>query len=167
MRLIDKSFLKEPKKFVGQSLLAALVVAIILYFIDLFTNFVIVAGLGASTFIVFAMPNSITARPRHVIGGHVVGVISGSACYYAFLTGPLGGLAASSGFIFIVACALSVGLAIFLMTITNTEHPPAAATALGIVAYGWSYQAVVFVLASAGGLALAWKWLKPRLKDLI
>ena len=64
MRIIDRSFRKDPKKYIGQSLLAALVVAVILFFINVFTNFVIVAGLGASAFIVFAMPNSITAMPR-------------------------------------------------------------------------------------------------------
>ena len=51
------------------------------------------------------------------------------------------------------------------MAITNTEHPPAAATALGIVAHGWSYQIVIFVLACAIGLAVARRLLKFRIAD--
>ena len=62
--------------------------------------------------------------------------------------------------------ALSVGLSIFLMTVTNTEHPPAAGTALGIVAHGWSYQVVIFVMASAVSLAIIRRLLRRYLRDL-
>ena len=41
---------------------------------------------------------------------------------------------------------LSVGLGILIMVMTNTEHPPAAGTALG---HGWSPSAVGFVLVGA------------------
>ena len=139
MHIIDKSLVRTPRNYIIQSLLATVAVAIILYFVNIFTEAAIVAALGASIFIVFAMPRSVTAQSRRLIGGHIVGLICGSICYYAFLTGPLRELAANWEFILWCACALSVGLSIFLMTITNTEHPPAAATALGIVAHGWSY----------------------------
>ena len=142
-------------------------VVIILYFVELLTHAAIVAALGASTFIVFAMPKNITAQPRRLVGGHIVGLLCGLLCYYAFLTGPLGELSKNTEFIFWVAAALSVGLSIFLMTITNTEHPPAAGTAIGIVAYPWSSQVVIFVLLSAVSLAVV-RWLLGfRLKDLI
>lgn len=72
MYIIDKSFKKAPKSYVRQSLLAALVVAIILLFFRMLGGFVIIAALGASTFIVFAVPDSITAEPRRLIGGHTV-----------------------------------------------------------------------------------------------
>ncbi|MBE9482577.1 MAG: HPP family protein [Chloroflexi bacterium] len=116
--------------------MATLVVALILYFFKALAGLVVVAALGASTFIVFATPGSITAEPRRLIGGHTVGLLSGSLCYYVFLISPLGKLAIGGEHIFVWACALSVGLSIFLVTITDTEHPPAAATALGIVAQG-------------------------------
>ncbi len=167
MEIIDKSFLEKPKRYIIQGLMATIVVAIILHFVGVLTHAVIVAALGASTFIVFAMPHSITARPRRLIGGHIVGLICGSLCYYAFLAGPLGGLAVNWEFIFYISCALSVGLSTFLMTITNTEHPPAAATALSVVIYGWSYQIVMFVLLSAVGLTIARRLLRSRLVDLI
>ena len=69
--------------------------------------------------------------------------------------------------LFILAGALSVGLSIFLMTITDTEHPPAATTAIGIIASGWSYKIALFVLLSALCLSLARRLLRSRLKDLL
>jgi hypothetical protein len=53
------------------------------------------------------------------------------------------------------------------MTITNTEHPPAAATALGIVAHGWSYQTIIFILIGVISLAIVRRLLEFCLKDLV
>lgn len=167
MHIIDKSFTKAPKNYILQSLLAVVAVVVILYFVEVLTHAAIVAALGASTFIVFAMPHSITAQPRRLIGGHAVGLTCGTICYYAFLTGSLGELATNWEFITWLAGALSVGLSIFLMVITDTEHPPAAATALGIVAHGWSYQIVIFVLLCAVGLALIRRLVRGYLRDLV
>lgn len=167
MHIIDKSFTRAPKSYILQSLLATVAIAIILYFVEVLTHAFIIAALGASTFIVFAMPHSITAQPRRLIGGHTIGLITGSVCYFAFIVGPVGELTVNWEFITWVVCALSVGLSIFLMTITDTEHPPASATALGIVAHGWSYQVVIFVLLSAISLAIIRRLLRGRLRDLI
>ncbi len=63
--------------------------------------------------------------------------------------------------------ALSVGLGILLMAATNTEHPPAAGTALGLVTDGWSWPALVFILTSAIALSLIRAALRSRLINLI
>ncbi len=52
------------------------------------------------------------------------------------------------------------------MVTTNTEHPPAAGTALGLVAHGWEYQTLVFVLGAALIMSLVRHGLRPRLRDL-
>ena len=39
-----------------------------------------------------------------------------------------------------------MGLSSFLMTITNTEHPPAAGLALGLVYEGVDYPALAVIL---------------------
>ena len=65
-----------------------------------------------------------------------------------------------------ISGALAVGLSIFLMAITNTEHPPAAATALGIVIGGWSNGVIAFILLGAISLALTRRLLRGYLKDL-
>ena len=166
MEIIDKSFIQKPKNYILQSLLALLALLVILSFIEILTQAAIVAALGASTFIVFAMPRSITAKPRRLIGGHVVGIICGLICYYAFLTGPLGELSGEHELFLWFAYALSVALSLFFMTITNTEHPPAAATALGIVTHGCSWQTVLFILIFAVGLAIVRRLLRERLIDL-
>lgn len=167
MEIIDKSFKRAPKIFIIQSLLAVVTVAIILYFVEVLTHAAIVAALGASAFIVFAMPHTVTAQSRKLIGGHVVGLLCGTFCYYVFLTGPLGKLINGWEFTTLFVYALAVGLSIFLMAITNTEHPPAAGTALGIVGHAWSYQVVIFVLLFAVGLAVVRRLLGSRLKDLV
>jgi len=167
IRIIDESFTKAPKSYIIQSLLAVIAVVIILYFVEVLTHAAIVAALGASTFFVFAMPNAPTAQTRRLVGGHIIGLLCGILCYYAFLTGPLGELSEDVEFITWFAYALSVGLSIFLMTITNTEHPPASGTALGIVAHGWSYQVIIFVLLYAVSLAIARRLLRSYLRDLV
>lgn len=140
---------------------------VILSFVEILTRTAIVAALGASTFIVFAMPNSRTAGPRRLIGGHIAGILCGLACYYLFNGGLLKDLSESYDIIIWFSYALSVVLSLFIMTITNTEHPPAASTALGIAAFGVSWQIVVFIIAFAVFLSLARRLLSPWLKDLI
>lgn len=166
MHIIDKSFTRAPKKYIVQSLIAVAAVALILFFVGIITHAAIVAALGASSFIVFAMPHSITAQPRRLIGGHIVGLACGTLCHYALLTGPLGALAGNWEYTPWLAAAIAVGLSIFIMPITNTEHPPAASTALGVAIYTWSYQVVIFVLLFAIGLALIRRVLRGYLKDL-
>ena len=166
MHLIDKSFTKSPKSYIFQSLLAVIAVLIILTFVEVLTHAVIVAALGSSAFVIFAMPNHVTAQPRRLIGGHVVGILCGLICYFIFLTGPLGRLSEDVEFIRWVAAALSVGLSIFIMTITNTEHPPASATALGIVVHFPSYQVVLFILLCTILLAVFRRFCRGRLKNL-
>ena len=52
------------------------------------------------------------------------------------------------------------------MVITNTEHPPVAATALGIVTGGWSVEVVIFILLSAVSLAIIRRLLRGYSRDL-
>ena len=167
LHLIDNSFLRSPKSFIIQSLLAVLILAVILYFVETLTHAAIVAALGSSAFVVFAMPQSVAAQPRRLIGGHIVGILSGTLCYFVFLVGPLGEIITGWEFTTLFIYALAVGFSIFLMAITNTEHPPAAGTALGIAAHTWSYQVVLFILLSVIILALIRAIMKSRLKDLV
>ena len=163
MNLIDKSFIRDPKHYLLQSLLAVVVIMVIFYF-EVIPHIVIAISLGGRAFIVFTMPSRATTR--RLVGGHIVGLICGSIFYFLFFTGPLAELAANERVITILAYALAVGLCIFLMTITNTEHTPAVSTALGIVADGWSYQIVLSVLLCAISLAVIRELLHRRLRDL-
>lgn len=152
--------------YVYQSLLAVLVLEVILYLLDVTTHAAIVAALGASIFIVFAMPHSVTARPRNVIGGHLMGILAGMLC--SFPMGVLSRLGpVHQEMLYITLCSLSVGLAILGMVLSDTGHPPAAGTALGIAAHSWNWRIIAFVLVSAILLSLAGWMLRPRLQDLL
>ena len=53
------------------------------------------------------------------------------------------------------------------MVVTNTEHPAAAGTALGLVIHDWTWSAVAFIMVSALVLSLIRIALRPRLVDLL
>ncbi len=164
MHIFDKKPRWAWRSYLWQSALATLVVVAILYVLNVTIHAAIVAALGASTFIVFVIPHHITAEPRRLIGGHAVGLAVGAFCYYAVLQPLLGD---GETFPYLVASALAVGMSIFLMVTTNTEHPPAAGTALGLVAQPWSYLTVIFVLSFAVLLSLARYLLRSKLRNLI
>lgn len=149
-------FRKSWKSYIVQSILAGLTSFAILLLLTL-EEAVVIAALGASAFIVFGRPFDLTARARNVIGGHMTGFIVGSLC--ALL--PKGSIAATAAWY-----ALSVGLAIFFMVVLYLQHPPAAATALGVAMHGSSYETFIAIITITLGLALARYLLKPYLRNL-
>ena len=60
----------------------------------------------------------------------------------------------------------AVGLSIFIMVVTDTEHPPASGTALGVAIQGFNFKVIIAVLASAVILSLVHTLFKRHLKDL-
>ena len=76
---IDRHFRREDlKRYALQCGLAGFVVFILLLVLDAVTQTVLIAALGASAFIAFAVPRSLHSGPRHMIGGYVVGILAGS-----------------------------------------------------------------------------------------
>jgi len=82
MYLFDKKLKKNFYFYIIQSILATFSLVIIFYLLNIFTHTAVIASLGATTFIVFAMPNYTTAQPRKVIGGHLIGIIIGILCLH-------------------------------------------------------------------------------------
>jgi CBS-domain-containing membrane protein len=78
----------------------------------------IIGSFGASAVLVYGAIRSPLAQPRNLIGGHMLSAVIGVAAFQ-FL-GSLPWLAA----------ALAVSIAIALMHLTKTLHPPGGATAL-------------------------------------
>ena len=153
---IDREFRQHWKNYVMQSILATLSVFIVLYFLSL-QNAVIVASIGATAFIVFAMPDNITAQARNVIGGQLVGLFFG----FLFSLFP------HSGLIYpIIVYSLAVGTTIFTMVVIDMEHPPAAGTALGVAITGVSLDVFIAISMSIILLSLIHKIFKPYLRDL-
>ena len=148
--------LRSWKNYIFQSLLATMTTFIVLLLLSM-EQAVIIASIGATAFIVFAMPTSITARPRNVIGGYLIGLLCGSIC--ALIPQP-------SSLHSVIAYSLAVGLSFFVMVIADAEHPPASGTALGVAITGFSLDVMVAVITSAVVLSLAHHFLRPFLRDL-
>jgi CBS-domain-containing membrane protein len=145
------------KNYLWQSLCATAAILVVLLILNL-RQMVIVSSIGATTFIVFMKPSNPFATPRSVVGGHLVGVLVGSA--FSLLPRPTPWAAS-------LVYAVAVGAALFWMAVTDTEHPPAAGTALSVVMSGdvW-WIAVLAVLTSAVLLSGFHRLLRPYLKDL-
>lgn len=84
----------------------------------------LMAPFGASCVLAFGLWNAPLSQPRNIIGGHFVGLAS----YHFFGDEPW-------------AIGLAVGLAIAVMMLTKTTHPPAGADPLVVMLgqYSWSY----------------------------
>ncbi|MCK4526846.1 HPP family protein [candidate division WOR-3 bacterium] len=157
MILIDRKFRKAWKAYLLQSFYGACVVCIILVVLNV-QHLVVIASLGASCFIVFAMPNNVTAKPRNVIGGHLVGLICGSL--FSLIPHP-------TFLISVLVYSLAIGASIFIMVVTDTEHPPASGTALEVVISGFSLGLALTILVFSVTLSLAHHFLKRYIKDLV
>jgi len=164
MELFDVKFTRRKLRYVLQSLLAAAAVLLVLLVLDAISNAAIIAALGASSFILFTMPHAQVARVRFVVGGYVVGAAVGTLCYWLGQTPWAAALGEPP---YVAFGALAVGLAIFLMVLTNTEHPPAASLALGLVLGQWSLLTVGVVLVGIVGLSALKKLLQPMLINLL
>lgn len=81
---------------------------------------IIVAPLGASAVLIFAVPASPLAQPWPVIGGNVISALVGVAAF-KMIGNPA------------LAAGIAVGLAILAMSLARCLHPPGGAAALTAV----------------------------------
>lgn len=96
---------------------------------------IVVASMGASAVLLFAVPHGTLSQPWPVLGGHIVSAIIGVTCA-KFINND------------VLAASLAVGVAIGVMYYLQCLHPPGGATALSAVIGGGSvhtlgYQYVV------------------------
>ncbi len=105
--------------------LASFIMISALYLVDsLFLNTydtsLLIAPFAASVVILLIVPHSAFARPRALIGGHILAAFIGMSLYFLF---------GSSGYV----AALAVSTSLVAMLITDTIHPPASATAFSLI----------------------------------
>lgn len=88
----------------------------------------LMAPFGASCVLAFGIWNAPFSQPRNIIGGHLVSSLIGILAYQWFGTTSW-------------AMGLAVGLAIAVMMLTKTTHPPAGADPIVIMLghMGWGY----------------------------
>ncbi len=90
----------------------------------------LVAPFGATAVLIYGAHTSPFAQPRNVLGGHVISAFVGVLVYQLMGTTWL-------------SVTLGVSLAILLMLLTRTVHPPGGATALTAILSG---QGFMFIL---------------------
>ena len=126
----------------------------------------LIAALGASAFIAFAVPHSPHSGPRNMIGGYTIGIVAG--CLMATLESAMNiqGSGAAHA-VMVIFGAMAISLAMFMMVVTRTEHPPAAALALGLVLNEWDLLTLGVVMTGIVALSLIKRLVLPMLLDLI
>ena len=165
--VLDSNIRSRFPNFLFQCSLATIALIVILLVENAVFRAAIVVAVASTAFTIFVVPDSVASSPRRVIGGHAVAVVTRSIFSSIFLIPALESASEQSGYITDIMAALSVGLGILAMVATNTEHPPAAGTALGLVIHGWSWSAVAFILSSAVILSILRIVLRPRMINLI
>jgi CBS domain-containing membrane protein len=96
----------------------------------------VVAPLGASAVLVFAIPASPLAQPWSVVGGNTLSALIGVAVYHVVPNPTL-------------AAGLAVGLAILCMSLCRCLHPPGGAAALTAVIGSHDVHAAGYAFAFA------------------
>lgn len=168
MKWFDAKFRRMPGHYVVQCLMATVAIMVVLALMDVVEHTALIASLGASAFIAFTMPQAHVSEPRYLIGGYMVGVVVGAALGLGVRWLGLPAGETSRQVAEIVLGGLAVGIAIFVMVLTNTEHPPAAGVSLGLVVnQTWDVVTLAVILAAIISLSLV-KWLLRRyLRNLL
>ena len=92
----------------------------------------VVASMGASAVLLFAVPHGPLSQPWPVFGGHMLSALVGVGCAH-LIADPL------------IASAVAVSLAILLMQYMRCIHPPGGATAMTAVMGGEGIEALGFM----------------------
>jgi len=167
MLLLDPKFGENKAKYIAQCAVVTLVMIVVLEILDAIADAAVIGALGASTFIAFTMPHARVSSPRFLVGGYAVGILAGVVCYYASVVVVAAGIPVLEDSSHVFFAALAVGSAIFVMVITNLEHPPAAGVALGLVLNECHPLAILVVAVGIVLVAAMKTILKPILISLL
>ena len=165
--ILDRKFKGHKMQYIWQCAIATLGIFITLLVFNAFSNAAIIASLGASTFIAFVLPHRKSSHPRFLIGGYVVGLIAGSLCQIFFSIPIFDAIEIFNSIGYAISGSIAVGLSIFIMSITNTEHPPAAGIALGLTLNQCDLKVIILIIAGICLLSTIKETIKPHLKDLL
>jgi CBS domain-containing membrane protein len=110
----------------------------------------IVAPIGASAVLLFAVPASPMAQPWPILGGNALSALVGFAVGQTLGHGAL-------------ACGVAVGLALAVMSLTRSLHPPGGAAALlgalggsFVDSAGWWFPVAPVALNALVLIAIGW-----------
>ena len=161
--ILDQYIHSKWPQYLLQCFLAIVSLFLILIIGDSVMRAAIVVGVASSAFTIFVVPDSIAATPRKVIGGHLVAIL---IAFLIVITIQVLNID-DSRLILNICAAVSVGIGIIIMVVTNTEHPPAAGTSLGLIIHGFDWNSVIFIIASTLLLSLIRIILRHRMINLL
>ena len=167
LAFIDPQFRRQPRHYFVQGGLATIGMFAVLLFVDSFSDAALVAALGASVVIIFVHPTSKLGAPRALVGGHLLGLLVGSVFSMILFAPPVSGILEGVDALRDLALAASVGAVIILMAITDTEHPPAAGTVLGMSTRVFDPSIFAIIIGAVIVLAVMKRILRRYLRDLI
>ena len=110
----------------------------------------LIASFGASAVLLYSATSSPLAQPRNLIGGHFISALVGATC---FLT--MGETWYS--------IAIAVCVAILLMMLTNTVHPPGGAPAIVTVLNHGNYLFAFFPVLTGALILLVFALLANKI----
>ena len=165
--LYNVEFFRLRSRYLLQATVAAGVMLGVLLLVDSIADAVLAAGLGSSAVIVFVHPNSSSAAIRHLVGGHILGLAVGAlASFILFHAGWVPDPGVSHHWVADAVAAVTLGVVILLMSATDTEHPPAAATGLGFALQSLETTLVLLFVAAVLMLAVSKVIFRRALRDL-
>ena len=167
LAIIDPQFRSQPRRYFVQGGLATIGMFAVLLFVDSFSDAALVAALGASVVIIFVHPTSKLGAPRALVGGHLLGLLVGSVFSLILFAPPVSVLLEGMSALRDLALAASVGAVIVLMAITDTEHPPAGGTVLGMSTRVFDPSIFAIIIGAVIVLAVTKRVLRRYLRDLM
>jgi CBS domain-containing membrane protein len=166
MRIFDPKFFANWPRYIFQCLFVVATMGVVLMLLDSVYQTVLIAALGSSSVLAFSAPSLRASRPRCMVGGYVVAVVVG--CGVSLLVHATDNMISlDEHSTRILLGALAVGLTMFVMVTTGTEHPPGAAVALGFVLNEWDLMTIVVVLAGISVISAIKESARSKLIDLL
>ncbi|MFL2900371.1 MAG: HPP family protein [Candidatus Pelagibacterales bacterium] len=105
---------------------------------------------GASMVLVMAVHESPLAKPKNILLGHILSALSGVVILYLI----------GDNFL---ALGIAVALAVFVMIVTDTIHPPAGANPIIVILTGQGISFVLFPVAVGAFMLVVFAYLYNKL----
>ena len=105
---------------------------------------------GASMVLVMAVHESSLAKPKNILLGHILSALSGVIILYLI----------GDNFL---ALGIAVALAVFVMIVTDTIHPPAGANPIIVILTGQGISFVLFPVAVGAFMLVIFAYLYNKL----
>ena len=105
---------------------------------------------GASMVLVMAVHESPLAKPKNILLGHILSALSGVIILYLI----------GDNFL---SLGIAVALAVFVMIVTDTIHPPAGANPIIVILTGQGISFVLFPVAVGAFMLVVFAYLYNKL----